>query len=79
MKVCLGRLLQECREATGPTVETRHDFGLCARGMRLLAPPGSHWPVEKQEMGEDGRRLYIREMPGWPTVIMLHHIALYWM
>ncbi len=53
MKACLGRVLQECREATGPAVVTRHDFGLCARGPRLLAPPGSHWPVEKRLMGED--------------------------
>ncbi len=36
-----------------------HDFGLCARGPRLLAPPGSHWPMEKWLMGEDSRDAWI--------------------
>ncbi len=43
MKACFGWVLQECRKATGPTVETRHDFGLCVWGPRLLTLPGSHW------------------------------------
>ncbi len=31
--------MNRCR-ASGPTVETHHDFGLGATGARLLAPPG---------------------------------------
>ncbi len=39
-EACKGRVLVKRCGASGPTVETHHDFGLGATGPRLLALPG---------------------------------------